>query len=149
MAVTQQAQYYADKSATGDAQQCCLALGGKVELDDENQQICVGAKVGTSTTSFYLADACQYTAAAGVAVENTIGGGLFNWIGSNIGGISSAITNTYAAITGQMTPQQQMAALQAQQEEERQRANRRAIVGTVVFIVVAILVFYFFKNRKK
>jgi len=147
MAVTQTQQYLADTKAAQNPNACCLALGGTMATDDENRQICV-AVVNGFATSFYLADACNYAGAVAQS-SPTQGGGLLNWISSNVGTVGTAVSNVIGTITGQPTPQQQISALQAEQDAERQRQNRRLIVGLVIFAAATLILIVYLKNRKK
>ena len=147
MAVTQTQQYLADTKAAQNPQACCLALGGTISTDDENQQICV-ATVNNFGTSFYLSDACSYAGAV-AQTSPTQGGGLLNWISQNVGSVGTAVSNIIGTVTGQPTPQQQIASLQAEQEAERQRQNRKLVVGLVIFAAATLILIIYLKNRKK
>lgn len=147
MAVTQTQQYLADTKAAQNPQACCLALGGTITTDDENQQICV-AVVNGSATSFYLSDACSYAGAV-AQTSPTQGGGILGWISQNVGTVGTAVSNIIGTVTGQPTPQQQIASLQAEQEAERQRQNRRLVVGLVIFAAATLILIIYLKNRKK
>jgi len=63
MASTPDQQYLTDTKTLGNPEQCCMTLGGYVEIDDEGTPMCVIYNSQSSNTpegSFYLSDACGY-----------------------------------------------------------------------------------------
>jgi hypothetical protein len=89
MAVTAQQQYFADVAQAGGQEQCCIALGGQVGVDDEGSQVCeiMTGNLGIPDL-FYLnsADggACGYAA--------SLAGSASTQGGQGAGGILGNIT---------------------------------------------------------
>ena len=106
MATTPDQQYLIDTKQMDDPAQCCMALGGYVEIDDEGTPMCVildNQVSGVSDGSFYLSEACSYVEDVSVGEPSAggqVGGGIGNWLTDNL----STLTEGFADVWGAINP---------------------------------------------
>ena len=104
MALTPQQQQLADVAQQGEANACCLALGGEIDnFPLTGEEICL-IPMGNS---FPLGDACGQITASLPSLPSPgeeSGGGFFGWIGDNFQELVSGATDIINAIGGGSTP---------------------------------------------
>lgn len=100
MALTPAQQQLADVAQAGEANACCLALGGEIgTYPVTGEEICMMA----GQNSFPLSDACGNITASLPSMESPgeeQGGGFFNWLGSNFTEFTSGVSNVIDSVQG-------------------------------------------------
>ena len=105
MAVTQNQQYLADVAQAGDADQCCIALGGDLVIDSDGTPLC-----SFPDYEYPRSQSCQY--AAGVSMGSPTqggsasGGGLGGWLSNNLGVIADSASTIIGALNPTPPPAQ-------------------------------------------
>jgi hypothetical protein len=104
MALTPQQQQLADVAQAGEANACCLALGGEIgNYPLTGEELCLMA----GANSFPLGDSCGQIEASLPSLPSPgqeSGGGFFGWIGDNFQEIVSGATDIIGAIGGGSAP---------------------------------------------
>lgn len=153
MAITPDQQYLTDTKQADSPEQCCMTLGGYVEIDDEGTPMCVIMNQQSSAVadgSFYLSEACGY--AESIAEDedsagNQNGGGFGNWLSGNLGNLTQGFADVWGALnppppdtTTNITNIQQ-----EQAEKDKKTKQLLVIGGVVLFIVLGV---YLIKKSK-
>jgi len=108
MALTPQQQLLSDTAQQGIPSNCCLALGGYMEADDENNEVCfLDSSPAGIPSQFYLNESCGYVQSLVPNLDSPgqeSGGGIFGWIGDNFQELVSGATDIIGAVGGGSTP---------------------------------------------
>jgi len=97
MALTPAQQQLADVAQAGEANACCLALGGDI-IQYGDDEIC-----SFVDTEFPLGMACGQITASLPSMESPgeeQGGGFFNWLGSNFTEFTSGVSTVIDSVQG-------------------------------------------------
>lgn len=139
MAVTQNQQYIADVAQAGDADQCCIALGGDLVIDSDGTPLC-----SFQDYEYPRSAACGY--AAGIAGNSPTqggsasGGGLGGWLSNNLGVIADSASTVIRAF--QPAPAQTLPAAGPPPEATSQVQTKQIITAILVLAgVVGIVIF--------
>jgi hypothetical protein len=143
MSVTQNAQLLSETAQAGEANACCLALGGDIIVDTSNgDEIC-----SFETYEFPLSLACQTAQntaiGSGSPSEESAGSGFVAGFTSILDSLGTAATGVLGALNPQPpTPNQSTYATPAQSNRGKQ------VITIAVFVLVVGVVLIMLRRKK-
>lgn len=143
MSATQNAQLLSETAQAGEANACCLALGGDIIVDSSNgDEIC-----SFETYEFPLSMACQTAqnnAIQGASPEQqSAGSGFVAGFTSILDALGSATTN----VLGALNPQQAQATQSQYVVPAQTNSGKQILTIAVAVLLIAVLVIVL--RRKK
>jgi len=144
MAVTPDQQYLIDTKQLNDSEQCCLAVGGVVDVLNSE---CTYPQF--DNTSLPLTEACgvaEDIAESEHSAGMQNGGGFGNWLSGNLGNLTEGFADIWGAINPP-PPDTTVNTTIIQQQAEKDKRNKQLLVlgGVVLFIILGV---YLIKKRK-
>lgn len=143
MAFTQNQQYLADIAQAGDADQCCLALGGDLVIDADGTPLC-----SFEDFEYPRSQACGYAANVGTGSATpggaASGGGIGNWFANNLG----ALTDSASTIIRVFNPTPPPATPPSAPAVETNQVTTKQII-TAILVLAGFVAIIMFIRRKK
>jgi hypothetical protein len=143
MAVTQNQQYLADVAQAGDADQCCIALGGDLVIDSDGTPLC-----SFPDYEYPRSQSCQY--AAGVSMGSPTqggsasGGGLGGWLSNNLG----VIADSASTIIGALNPTPPPPPSEVTMPGNTAQYNTKRIITAVLVLAGVVGIVLFIRKKK-
>ena len=142
MAVTQYQQYLADKSqVASDPEECCLAMGGVVDLVNDTCDLPNG--------QIDLIDSCGFAQEVATnapdANQQQSGGGIGAWLSENLETLTNIGMQVGTLFGGTPPPPPGM----TQQEEDDEGKNTGTIIAVAVAILVVVVAIVLIRKKGK